>query len=121
MQLMTIFKEFTFDSAHYLPHVPESHKCRRMHGHTYRLRLYITGALDPRLGWVMDFADIKAAWKTIEAQLDHRCLNEVEGLANPTAEHIAAWIWQQLKPKLPLLQKIELWESPSAGVVYEGV
>ncbi|MCO6478460.1 MAG: 6-carboxytetrahydropterin synthase QueD [Phaeodactylibacter sp.] len=115
---MEIFKEFTFDSAHYLPHVPEGHKCRRMHGHTYRLRLYVKGELDPHLGWVMDFADLKAAWKTIEARLDHHCLNEIEGLENPTAEHIAAWIWDRLKPQLPLLHKIELWESPTAGVVY---
>ncbi|MCB0557489.1 MAG: 6-carboxytetrahydropterin synthase QueD [Lewinellaceae bacterium] len=117
---MEIFKEFTFDAAHYLPNVPEDHKCRRLHGHTYRIRLYIKGPLDPTLGWVMDFADIKAAWKPLEAQLDHRCLNEVDGLSNPTAEHIAAWIWERLKPELPLLHRIELRESPTAGVVYEG-
>ena len=117
---MTIFKEFTFDAAHYLPNVPEDHKCRRMHGHTYRVRLYIKGPLDPKLGWVMDFADIKAAWNPIEAQLDHHYLNEMEGLSNPTAEHIAAWIWEKLRPQLPLLHKLELWESPTAGVVFEG-
>ena len=117
---MIIFKEFSFDAAHYLPNVPEDHKCRRLHGHTYRVRLCIKGPLDPTLGWVMDFADIKAAWNPIEAQLDHHYLNEMEGLSNPTAEHIAAWIWERLKPRLPLLHKIELWESPSAGVMYEG-
>lgn len=117
---MIIFKDFTFDSAHFLPNVPEDHKCRRMHGHTYRLRLYVKGELDPTLGWVMDFADIKAAWKTIEDRLDHHCLNDIPGLENPTAEHIAAWIWERLRPQLPLLHKLELWESPTAGVVFEG-
>ncbi|MCB0550004.1 MAG: 6-carboxytetrahydropterin synthase QueD [Phaeodactylibacter sp.] len=117
---MIIFKDFTFDSAHFLPNVPEDHKCRRMHGHTYRLRLYVKGELDPTLGWVMDFADIKAAWKTIEDRLDHHCLNDIPGLENPTAEHIAAWIWEKLRPQLPLLHKLELWESPTAGVVFEG-
>ncbi|MCB9287191.1 MAG: 6-carboxytetrahydropterin synthase QueD [Lewinellaceae bacterium] len=117
---MEIFKEFTFDAAHYLPNVPETHKCRRLHGHTYRLRLWMKGGLDPHLGWVMDFGDIKAAWRSIEPLLDHRTLNEVEGLENPTAEHIAVWIWGRLKPQLPLLHKVELWESPTAGVVYEG-
>ena len=117
---MIIFKDFTFDSAHFLPNVPEDHKCRRMHGHTYRLRLYVKGELDPTLGWGMDFADIKAAWKTIEDRLDHHCLNDIPGLENPTAEHIAAWIWEKLRPQLPLLHKLELWESPTAGVVFEG-
>lgn len=116
---MIIFKEFTFDAAHRLPAVPEGHKCRRLHGHTYRVRIYVRGEPDPQLGWVIDFGDIKAAWKPIEAQLDHHYLNELEGLANPTAEHIAAWIWQRLKPRLPLLHKIVLWETPSAGVVFE--
>ena len=117
---MIIFKDFTFDSAHFLPNVPEDHKCRRMHGHTYRLRLYVKGELDPTLDWVMDFADIKAAWKTIEDRLDHHCLNDIPSLENPTAEHIAAWIWEKLRPQLPLLHKLELWESPTAGVVFEG-
>jgi 6-pyruvoyltetrahydropterin/6-carboxytetrahydropterin synthase len=117
---MTVFKEFTFDAAHFLPNVPETHKCRNMHGHTYRLRIYVQGPLDPLLGWVMDFADLKKAWKSIEPQLDHKVLNDIEGLSNPTAEHIAIWAWDQLKPILPLLSRIELYETPSSGVVYSG-
>lgn len=117
---MLVFKEFVFDAAHFLPNVPDTHKCKRMHGHTYRIRLYVEGPLDPVLGWVMDFADLKAVWKKIEPQLDHRLLNEIEGLENPTAENIARWVWEQLKPELPLLCKIELCETPSSGVVYKG-
>ena len=117
---MIVFKEFTFDAAHFLPNVPETHKCRNMHGHTYRIRIYVEGPLDPHLGWVMDFADLKKAWKRIEPQLDHKVLNDIEGLSNPTAEHIAIWAWEQLKPVLPLLSRIELYETPSSGVMYNG-
>ncbi|WP_350179816.1 6-carboxytetrahydropterin synthase QueD [Phaeodactylibacter sp.] len=117
---MLIFKEFTFDAAHFLPKVPEGHKCRNLHGHTYRIKLFLEGAVDPEMGWVTDFGDIKQAWKKVEPLIDHRYLNDVPGLENPTAENIAPWIWQQLKPNLPHLSKIELWETPTAGVLYEG-
>lgn len=117
---MQVFKEFSFDAAHFLPNVPDTHKCKRVHGHTYRIRLYVEGPLDPLLGWVMDFADLKVVWNKIKDQLDHRLLNDLEGLENPTAENIAKWVWEKLKPELPLLCKIELYETPSSGVVYEG-
>ena len=117
---MEIFKQFSFDSAHYLPHVPDDHKCKRMHGHTYIVRLYVQGELDPKLGWVVDFADIKAVWKPLEKQLDHRVLNDIEGLENPTAEHLAVWIWNKVKPQLPGLSRVEVCENPSSGVIYMG-
>lgn len=117
---MLIFKEFTFDSAHFLPNVPVGHKCREMHGHTYRLRVWIEDKQDPQLGWVMDFADLKKLVKPVVAQLDHKCMNNVPGLENPTCEMIAVWIWNQLKPLLPKLAKIELHETPTSGVIYEG-
>lgn len=117
---MEIFKEFTFDAAHWLPNVPEGHKCKRLHGHTYRVRFYVKGAVDPHSGWVIDFGDIKSAWKPLEQQLDHRCLNEVPGLENSTAENIAVWLWRKIKPALPQLSKIELYETPSCGVIYRG-
>jgi len=117
---MEIFKEFTFDSAHWLPHVPDDHKCRRMHGHTYIVRLYLSGELHPVLGWVTDFADIKDAWKPLEQQLDHRVLNDVAGLENPTAENLAVWIWQKIKPALPLLSKVLVCENQTSGVEYCG-
>ena len=120
MKSMEIYKEFSFDSAHYLPHVPDGHKCKNMHGHTYRLRVFIKGELDPRLGWIMDFKELKDALAPVMEQLDHKLINEIKGLENPTAENITVWIWNTIKPLLPLLSKIELYETPTTGVIYAG-
>ncbi|TNE56559.1 MAG: 6-carboxytetrahydropterin synthase QueD [Bacteroidetes bacterium] len=117
---MVIFKEFTFDAAHHLPEVPEGHKCGKLHGHTYRLRLYLEGPVDKKMGWVVDFSVVKAAWKPLEDQLDHHYLNDIEGLENPTVECMIRWIWDQLKPALPLLSRLELYETPTAGAIYQG-
>jgi len=117
---MEIYKEFSFDSAHYLPHVPEGHKCRNMHGHTYRLKVFIEGEPDPVLGWIMDFKDLKEALSNVIEQLDHKLINDIQGLSNPTAENITIWIWQQIKPLLPNLSRIELYETPTTGVIYKG-
>ncbi len=119
--MMEIFKKFTFDSAHYLPNVPDGHKCKNMHGHTYRLTAYFSGPLDSDLAWVKDFADIKAVVKPIVDLLDHQVLNDIDGLENPTCEVIAIWLWDRIKPKLPNLSKIELYETVSSGVVYTGL
>jgi 6-pyruvoyltetrahydropterin/6-carboxytetrahydropterin synthase len=117
---MLIYKEFTFDSAHFLPNVPDGHKCKEMHGHTYRLRIWIKGQPDPKLGWVMDFAVLKGVVKPVVAELDHKCMNNVPGLENPTCELIAVWIWNRLKPLLPAMDHLELHETPTSGVVYNG-
>lgn len=117
---MELFKEFSFDAAHFLPNVPPGHKCARMHGHTYTVRITLSGPLDAHLGWVMDFGIIKSFWKPLEAQLDHHLLNDIPGLENPTAENIAIWIWNHLIDDLPQLSSIELRETPSSGVIYRG-
>ena len=117
---MEIWKEFTFEAAHLLPNLPEGHKCRRLHGHSYRVRVCVEGELDPELGWVVDFADIRSACEPIRQELDHYYLNDIEGLENPTAEVIAKWIWVRLKPSLPGLSKIELNETCTSGCVYQG-
>ncbi len=117
---MEIFKEFTFEAAHMLPNVPEGHKCGRLHGHSFRLRLYLSGTPDPHTGWFIDFADIKAAFKPIYNMLDHHYLNEIEGLENPTSEVIARWIWEKVKPVLPALSKVELFETCTSGCIYVG-
>jgi len=117
---MEIYKEFSFDSAHFLPYVPDGHKCKNMHGHTYRLRVFIEGQPDPRLGWVMDFKELKDVVSIVIDQLDHKLINDIDGLDNPTAENITIWIWQQIKPLLPLLSRIELYETPTTGVIYKG-
>jgi 6-pyruvoyltetrahydropterin/6-carboxytetrahydropterin synthase len=120
MNRMEIYKEFSFDSAHFLPNVPDGHKCKNMHGHTYRLRVFIKGELDPHLGWIMDFKELKDALANVIDQLDHKLINDIKGLENPTAENITVWIWGQIKPLLPLLNKIELYETPTTGVIYSG-
>lgn len=117
---MDIFKEFTFEAAHHLPNTPEGHKCKRLHGHSFRVGIYVSGEVDPVTGWVMDFADVKAAFEPILKRLDHYYLNEIPGLENPTSEVIAKWIWKELKPTLPLLSKVELRETCTAGCVYMG-
>lgn len=116
---MHIFKEVTFDAAHFLPQLPEGHKCRDLHGHTYRLRIWLKGKPD-EVGWVMDFSEVKKILMPVIDQLDHKVLNNVEGLPNPTCELVAVWIWNKLKPAMVLLSKVELYETPSSGVVYEG-
>ncbi len=117
---MDIFKDFTIEAAHWLPNVPEGHKCRRMHGHSFRIRIQVTGPVDAELGWVMDFADIRGAFREIEDQIDHRCLNEVEGLKNPTSENLARWIWNRLLPALPALSQVVVQETCTSGCVYSG-
>ena len=117
---MIIFKQFTFDSAHFLSRVPEGHKCREIHGHTYKLTVFFEGNLDEKLGWVMDFADAKRAIQPVIELVDHKLLNNVAGLNNPTCELLAVWLWDKIKPVLPLLKKIELYETPTSGVIYEG-
>jgi len=117
---MIIFKKFTFDSAHSLPHVPDGHKCKEIHGHTYKLTVFIEGDLDPKLGWVMDFKELKDVVKPLIDQIDHKYMNEIEGLENPTCEIIAQWLWDRIKPGIPMLKKIQLDETPTSGAVYEG-
>ncbi|EMI7064401.1 MULTISPECIES: 6-carboxytetrahydropterin synthase QueD [Providencia] len=116
----TIYKDFTFEAAHKLPHVPEGHKCGRLHGHSFMVRLEITGEIDSHSGWIIDFSDVKAAFKPIWERLDHHYLNDIEGLENPTSEVLAQWIWQQTKPLLPLLSAVTVKETCNAGCVYRG-
>lgn len=117
---MTIYKQFTFDAAHFLPQVLEGHLCRQLHGHTYQLTVFVSGPVLEDLGWVIDFSELKAVCKPLVERLDHALLNEVSGLENPTAENVARWLWNGIKVKLPNLQKIALKETPTSGVIYEG-
>ena len=117
---MEIFKEFTFEAAHRLPRVPEGHKCARLHGHSFRVTVYVAGPVGAETGWVQDFDDLKQAFKPLHRILDHNYLNEIPGLENPTSEQIARWIWQRLKPGLPGLSKVVVRETCTSGCVYEG-
>jgi 6-pyruvoyltetrahydropterin/6-carboxytetrahydropterin synthase len=116
---MEIFREFTFEAAHRLPHVPQGHKCGRLHGHSYRVTVHIDGAVEPIAGWVLDFAAISAAFAPVHDLLDHRYLNEVAGLDNPTSENVARWIWQHLAGTLgPGLVAVTVRETATSGATY---
>jgi len=117
---MRLIKEFTIEAAHRLPNVPEGHKCARLHGHSFRIEISISGEVDPQLGWVMDFADIKQAFQPIYQLLDHNYLNDIPGLENPTSENLARWIWARLKPELPLLDQITIRETCTSACSYQG-
>ena len=118
---MIIYKQFTFDSAHFLPGVPAGHKCRNLHGHTYSLTVFIEGFLQADQGWVIDYAELKKNIKPIIDIVDHQLLNNIPGLENPTTEILAVWLWDKIKPINPGLKKIELKETASSGVIYEGI
>lgn len=118
--ILELRKTFQFEAAHLLPKLPRSHKCRRLHGHSFQVEVVVRGECDPSLGWVMDYAEISRAFKPVWEKLDHRYLNEVRGLENPTSEHIAAWIWRRLKPALPALTEIAVAETCTARCVYRG-
>jgi 6-pyruvoyltetrahydropterin/6-carboxytetrahydropterin synthase len=118
--MMELKKTFQFEAAHLLPLLPKSHKCRRLHGHSFKVEIVVAGELDPKLEWVMDYADISKAFTPLWAKLDHFYLNEVPGLDNPTSENIALWIWKRLKPKLPALTEITVAETCTAKCVYRG-
>ncbi|WP_213991663.1 6-carboxytetrahydropterin synthase QueD [Sodalis sp. dw_96] len=120
MVVTTLFKDFTFEAAHRLPHVPDGHKCGRLHGHSFMVRVEITGPVDPHSGWVMDFGELKTLFSPVLQQLDHYYLNDIPGLENPTSEILARWIWRQLKPRLPLLSAIMVKETCTAGCLYRG-
>ncbi len=119
-QFVELVKDFRFEAAHWLPKVPEGHKCRRMHGHSFRGEVAVRGIVDPATGWLIDFADLKRAVDPLVAQLDHYLLNEVEGLANPTSEVLAAWLWERLAPSVPLLFRITIEETCTTRCHYFG-
>ena len=117
---MDIFRVFQIEAAHFLPNVPEGHKCARMHGHSFRIEVRVSGEVGDTSGWVMDFADLRRAFQPLFDQLDHRCLNDIEGLENPTSENLARWIWKELQPALPALSRVTVQETCNAGCIYTG-
>ena len=113
-------KTFQFEAAHKLPNVPAGHKCARLHGHSFRIEIVVLGECDPRLGWLMDYADLSEAFRPLLDRLDHYYLNEIPGLENPTIENMAAWFWEKLAPQCPGLCEIVIHETPTARCVYRG-
>lgn len=117
---MDLVKTFRFEAAHLLPNVAADHKCRRLHGHSFRVDVHLRGPVGERSGWVVDFADVTAAWAPLHDALDHRYLNDVDGLDNPTSENLALWVWERLAPTLPGLCRLVVHETCTSAVAYEG-
>ena len=118
--VVELVKDFRFEAAHYLPNVPEGHKCRRMHGHSFHGQLAVRGPIGPHTGWLIDFADLKRVLDPVVSRLDHYLLNEIEGLENPTSEKIAVWIWDRVAPSLPNLSRITIEETCTTRCHYFG-
>lgn len=124
--VVELMKEFRFEAAHWLPGFPEGHKCRRLHGHSFRFEVWVKGPIDPATGVFLDYGDIKAALKPLVDRLDHHCLNDLGAqwneplLRNPTSEHLAVYIWQHVHPLLPGLCRIVVNETCTSGCVYRG-
>lgn len=118
--VVELVKDFRFEAAHFLPHVPEGHKCRRMHGHSFRGEVAVKGEIGPQSGWVIDFGELKTLLRPVVDRLDHYLLNEIEGLENPTSEMVAIWIWNQLAPSLPILHRVTIEETCTSRCHYYG-
>ena len=117
---MEIYKEYIFEAAHRLPNVEAGHKCGRLHGHSFKTTIFVSGPVSETSGWIIDYSDISKAFNPIWEQLDHHYLNEIEGLDNPTSEVLVRWIWQRLKPQLPQLSKVLVNETCTSGCIYQG-
>ncbi len=117
---MEIYRDFHIEAAHRLPAVPPGHKCARLHGHSFRVRISAAGNVEENSGWVMDFAQLQERFAPLFKQLDHNYLNDIPGLENPTSENLARWIWERLKPVLPALCQVEVQETCTSGCIYRG-
>jgi 6-pyruvoyltetrahydropterin/6-carboxytetrahydropterin synthase len=117
---VSLVKSFTFEAAHWLPTFPDGHKCRRMHGHSFKVEIVVAGEVAPEKGYLIDYGEITAAVKPLEQALDHRVLNEIEGLEIPTSEVIAKWVFDRLKPTLPLLVEVVVHETCTSRCHYRG-
>lgn len=117
---MLVWTSFRFQAAHNLPRVPAGHKCARLHGHDYRVEIFVEGTVDDHSGMVVDYAEIATAFKPLLDTLDHSHLNEIAGLENPTSEMVATWIWERLAPGLNGLRRVSVWENQDSGSSYEG-
>jgi 6-pyruvoyltetrahydropterin/6-carboxytetrahydropterin synthase len=117
---ISLRKTFDFEAAHWLPTFPDGHKCRRLHGHSFKVDVLVEGEVDLAKGYLQDFGDLKAAIAPLQLRLDHYLLNEIEGLENPTAEMLAKWVFDRLKPSLPLLSSVRVHETCTTEAEYRG-
>lgn len=117
---ISLTKTIDFEAAHWLPCFPEGHKCRRMHGHSFKVDVVLEGEMDESQGYLMDFGQVKQIITPVRDQLDHYLLNDIPGLETPTAEMLAKWIFDRLKPDLPLLAIVRVRETCTSEVEYRG-
>ena len=117
---MIVYKKFTIESARSLPNLPNSHPCKKVHGHSFKIIISVSGNINKETGFVIDFNDINNAFKPLKKKIDHVYLNDIEGLDNPSSENICKWIWKRLKDQLPGLSMIEIKETTSTGCIYKG-
>ncbi len=115
-----LVREYRFEAAHRLPHVPEGHKCQRLHGHSFKIDLAVAGPVNDVTGWFIDFGDLDEIWAPLHDTLDHRYLNEIPGLENPTSEVLARWLWERVRARLPELVRVTVYETCDARCEYEG-
>jgi 6-pyruvoyltetrahydropterin/6-carboxytetrahydropterin synthase len=116
--IVELMKEYRFEAAHRLPRVPEGHKCARVHGHSYKVELFLTGPVNPETGWLVDFGVIDDAWAALHERLDHRYLNDVPGLDNSTCENLAAYVWREMAGRIPHLSAVTVWETNDSRCTY---
>ncbi len=117
-QAFELKSHFQIESARFLPKLADGHPCKRMHGHSFKIILTLRGPLDPKVGWVQDYHEINEVMRPLLSEIDHRVLNEVPGLENPTSELLAVWIFDHAKPKLPLLKSVTIMETPTTECTY---
>lgn len=115
-----LVKEYRFEAAHRLPNVPPGHKCARMHGHSFRFEIHVSGPVDPHTGWLIDFGELDTVVMPLVDRIDHYVLNDVEGLENPTSEVCARWLFEQIKRGIPQLSAITFHETCDARCIYRG-
>ena len=117
---MNVFKTFTIEAARFLPNLLDGHPCKNIHGHSFKITITVTGNVDNKTGFVMDFGDIDETFNPLHSKLDHSYLNDIEGLENPSSENVCQWIWERLAPSLPGLSQIDIKETESTGCIYKG-
>jgi 6-pyruvoyltetrahydropterin/6-carboxytetrahydropterin synthase len=114
-----VWRRYRFQAAHRLPHVPLGHKCGRLHGHGFEVIVHADQDL-AGADLSIDYDHLDDLWAPIAAQLNYRCLNEIPGLSNPTSEMISSWLWERLKPELPTMSWVTVYETASCGATYDG-
>ncbi len=111
-------QQFQIESARFLPRLPATHPCHHMHGHSFKITLTLTGEVHPELGWLIDYNDVLKIMKPLLAELDHKVLNDVPGLQNPTTENLCIWIYEKSHAMLPVISRVSISETSTTDCSY---